>query len=143
MKKLLFPLFCLALIGFYACGGEDDMDDPMEPMAPEYNINIISPTTDDKKVNDKINIEVDFTEANNNTIHHVQVRIVDKADGSEVYDAPSDAHVHRTDGKYEFRDEFNLGVNGHTDWLVIAKVWGHMAGAHEKSDTVEFHVHPR
>ncbi|MEO1628362.1 MAG: hypothetical protein AAFV25_24660, partial [Bacteroidota bacterium] len=63
MKKLLFPLFCLAMIGFYACG-EDDMDDPMEPMAPEYNINIISPTTDDKKVNDKINIEVDFTEAN-------------------------------------------------------------------------------
>ncbi|MEM9921858.1 MAG: hypothetical protein AAF990_27385 [Bacteroidota bacterium] len=110
---------------------------------PAYHTHFHSPNTDDKKVGDKIDIAIDFSDHHGGTIHHVNVRLVNKADGSEIYNKPDAAHVHEESGKYEFRDELDLNVGAHSDWLLIAKVWGHEAGAHQVSDTLEFHVHPQ
>ncbi len=132
---LLFSCF----IGFNACS-----DDDMEQMdTPDYHAHINSPNADDKKVGDKINIEINFEDHNGGTVHHVKVRIVNAADGTEIYKKPNEAHVHETSGKYTYSDELTLNVDAHTDWLLIAKVWGHEAGAHEVSDTLGFHVHPQ
>ena len=145
MKKLFIFTFILSGLYFTAC-----KDAPLTHMHgdddPEYHVHIMSPNTDDKHVGDTIHIHVNFDSHTMETVHHVKVRIYNKADMTEIYNMPSTAHVHETDGEYEFHDDFILsdanGVNGHTDWILEAKVWGHMAGEHEVIETREFHVHP-
>ena len=142
MKKyFLLALLFSCFVGFSAC--DDDDSEMTMDMMPDYQASIIAPNADDKKVGDKINIEVVFEDKNGGTVHHAKVRIVNEADGTEIYNAPDAAHVHETSGKYTFTDELTLDVNGHSDWMLIAKVWGHDAGAHELSDTLHFHVHPQ
>ncbi len=60
--------------------------------------------------------------------------------------ATETAHVHETSGEYGYHDDFVLSnennVEGHTDWILEAKVWGHEAGDGEVIEMIEFHVHP-
>lgn len=141
MKKFLF-LSALLTLGIIGC---DDDDGPVaDPL--DYSIMIHAPNTDDKHVNDTMHVHVDFASGTNETIHHVKVRIYNKEDGTEIYNAPSDAHVH-TQGMYSYHDDIILseinGVNAHTDWILEAKVWGHDAGVGELiAPDLEFHVHP-
>jgi len=113
----------------------------------QYSTKINSPDVSDKKVGDNIHIHVDFESAVNSTVHHVNVRIYNKDDGTEIYNAPGDAHVHEESGKYEWHDDFELieanGVSAHSDWILEAKVWGHEAGMGEIVEMIEFHVHPQ
>ena len=109
----------------------------------DYHIHIHSPNTDDKNVGDEFMLHVEVEDHNGATIHHVNVKIYNKADNSEVlYDGPADAHVHQDGGSYELMESIKLDVEGHTDWIVEAKAWGHMAGMGEVMETLEFHVHP-
>ena len=142
-KKLLF-LF-LMVGGILALTSCDDDDQVME--GPEYSIMIMQPSTEDKKVNDSIHIHVEFSEASNQTVHHVNVKIYDKNDESKViFDAPGEAHVHAEGGSHAVHADLELseanGVSGHTDWILEAKVWGHEAGHGEVIEQIEFHVHP-
>lgn len=143
MKKLLFFFALIVSVSLITSCGDDDSDHMDDP---QYSITFNSPNTDDKHVNDSIHIHVDFISGNDQTVHHVNVRIYNKDTGEEVYNGPGDAHVHGESGKHEHHDDFVLseanGVDAHTDWIMEAKVWGHEAGVAEVLDSIEFHVHP-
>ena len=119
----------------------------VHPAGPRYAIGILSPDATDKKVGDIIHIHVNVDELDMETVHHVNVRIYDKADSSkEIFNGPMEAHVHEMTGHYELHADLELieanGVEAHTDWVLEAKAWGHEAGLGEKVETLEFHVHP-
>jgi hypothetical protein len=141
MKKLIFPLLILAASLFvFSCGKDDD-----DSIEYEYHAHIHSPNTDDKNVDETLNIEVDFESHSGETVHHIQVRIYNKTTNAEIYKKPSDAHVHEESGLYTFEDTFVLsaanGITANSDWVLEAKVWGHEDGEGEVMETVEFHVH--
>jgi len=129
--------------------GEDDDDSHGEDghgddgdAGSNYSISIMSPDAEDKKKGDEIHLHVNFEEVNMGTVHHVNVRIYNKADGTEIYSEPTEAHVHEEDGLYEWHDDIKLDVEGHTDWILEAKVWGHDDLEGELTKSIEFHVHP-
>ncbi len=141
MKNLLF-VGVLLVLGVIACKKDEDNHTDM----PHYHVHIVSPDDTPKHQGDTLHIHVEFSEENLMTVHHVKVRIYNKADISQViFDQPTEAHVHATSGTYTFQADFVLDpavVPGHTDWVLEAKVWGHDEGVSETSETVEFHVHP-
>lgn len=140
MKKILFPLF-FALLFVTAC----DDDDSVADGAPDYKIEIIEPTTDDKMAGNEINVIFNVEDESNGTIHHVAAKIYNVKDSTEViYEYPEDGdkHVHEEDGLLEVSEKKILDVDGHTDWILEVKAWGHKAGAHEVMETRQFHVHP-
>lgn len=147
MKNLFYFLALVASVSFFAsCGDDEEMHSDDDP---QYSITIMSPSTDDKNLNDDIHIHVNFESASDETVHHVNVRIINKDDNSIVaYDRSADnnMHVHETSGKYEWHHDFSLteanNVTAHSDWILEAKVWGHEADQHELTETIEFHVHP-
>lgn len=148
MKKLILVSFLATTVLLTSCKDDDSetMDDNNNSL--DYTSQIMSPSSDDKKVGDKIDLNILFESDSGETLHHAKVKIYNKADNSiVVYDQPDEAHVHETDGKFELVDEFVLseanGVEGHTDWVLEAKAWGHDAGMGEVTKTVEFHVHPQ
>ncbi|HMQ64397.1 MAG TPA: hypothetical protein PKE06_27180 [Flavilitoribacter sp.] len=142
MKKMLFLPLAIALIGFAACKDKEDMGTDYD-----YHAHIHSPNTDAKHIDDAIHIEVDFESHTGETVHHINIRIYNKATNVEVYNKPTDAHVHATSGEYTYEDDFVLseanGFTAHSDWVLEAKVWGDADGEGEEMSTVEFHVHPK
>jgi len=139
----LFLLLSISLFMF-SCGDDDAMEDAVTDF--DYHAHVHSPSADDKNVGDMIHIHTDFTSETGEAVHHIKVRIYNKADNTEIYNQPDDAHVHETSGMAEFHDDFELsaanGVEAHTDWILEAKVWGHNAAEGEVIETIEFHVHP-
>ena len=129
----------LLAIGFFVAGcDKDDDGDTMTP--PDYTVQIMQPSADDKAVGESIHIHVNFDEAEQTTIHHVRVTITNKADGTVLYTGPSAAHVHEETGHHEHHDDVTLNVDAGTEWILEAKVWGHEAGLAEVAETVEFKV---
>ena len=145
MNTRLFYFLAFAIISltWTSCDKEDD-DDHMHDADVEYHAHILQPSTDDKHAGHTIPIEVEFEDHKDGTIHHINVRIYNAGDGTEIYNSPSgeDQHVHAS-MKHTLTDSLTLDVAGHTDWVMVAKVWGMEAGMHEATDTVRFHVHPR
>ena len=146
MKILKYAFLLTNAMAYIGCDDDDGEDDTMNT-APEYSVSIMSPSTDDKNLNDAIHIHVNFDEANATTVHHTNVQIVQK--GNEdlvIFDGPSEAHVHEESGHYELHADVVLdgttGVQEHTDWILRAKVWGHEDGLSEVIEEIEFHVHP-
>ena len=89
---------------------------------------------------------VNFAEANGGTIHNINVSIKNATDNTVIYSKPDNAHAHQ-DGTYEHHDDVILssdnGVEGHSDWILEAKVWGHdETEADATSSSVTFHLHP-
>ncbi len=141
MKKFFF-LSVLMLVGltvFTSCDKDDEEDGHSDTM-PEYSIMIMQPNADNKVVGDSMHIHIEVSEATDMTIHHVKFRIYSKADDTEVYSGPSDAHVHEMSGSYSYHDDFVLDVDAGSEWVLEAKVWGHEAGSAEVTQTVEFAV---
>ena len=142
MKKFKFLILLFTISMFIACGDDDSQD-----IQFDYHVHIHAPNTDDKHVNDDMEIDIEFESHSGETVHHVKVIIYKKDDNTNiVYSGPSEAHVHEESGKYTFEDNLTLseanGFSEHTDWVLEAKVWGHEAGVEEMVETVEFHVHP-
>ena len=141
MTKFLFSSILIAgLFAVAACHKHDDNVDY------DYHAHIHSPNTDAKHVGDTLQIEVEFESHTGETVHNVEIKIYNKADGTVVYTKPDEAHVHETSGLYEFNDTFILsnanGIDAHTDWVLQARVCGHEGTEGEVIETVEFHVHP-
>ena len=113
-------------------------------LGPEYLATIMQPTSGEKTFGESMHIHVNFESQTNQTVHHIKVRIYNKADGTEIYNGPSDAHVHETDGYIEYHDDFMLnadnGLSVGTEWVLEAKVWGHEAGLAEVIQMTEFSV---
>ena len=146
MKFTYFFLSVLALgLTFTSCNKDDDDDDHGHSDF-EYHAHINSPNSDNKHLGDTIDIQVNFEDHNGGTVHHINVRILNKDTEEVIYSKPDVAHVHDESGAYLFEDKFVLsmdnGVSAHTDWILEAKVWGHEAGEGEEISTIEFHVHP-
>lgn len=141
MRYILFSLMILGLIGLNQSCKKDDDDS-----GHEYHAHIHSPNTDARHIGDTLAIEVDFEDHNGGTVHHIEVTITNKADGTQVYLMPTEPHVHATSGSYTFEDTFILseanGITADSDWILQARVWGETDGEDEESETVEFHVHP-
>ena len=140
MKHIFYFLFAASLLTFISC--KDD-DDPT-PSVYEYHAHIHSPDAADKHVGDTLAIEVDFESHTGQPVHHINVRIFKKSDNTEVYNKPTQAHVHDTSGAYTYEDSFVLSAaSGLTegDWILEATVWGESDGEEETSEQVEFHVH--
>jgi len=144
MKNILFLISILSLSLFMtSCDREDDT---VDAVVYEYHAHVHTPNTDDKHVNDPLEIEVEFESHAGEAVHHINVRIYNKADGTEIYNKPADAHVHEIDGELTYQDMMMLtnanGVEAHSDWILEASVWGAENRTGEVIETVEFHVHP-
>ncbi len=141
MKKYLLMLFALSAVTFFAC---DKDDDPAEPESTyEYHAHVHQPQAGDKMMGDTLPIHVVFESHTGETIHHINVRIFNKADSTQVYSKPDVAHLHETSGMYTYSDQYALsGANGFSPgvWIFEAKVWGHEAGLEEASEQVEFTI---
>lgn len=140
MKNVIFLIALLSVaIVISSC------DKGSTPIDYDYHAHIHSPNTDDKHVGDTIHIHVDFESHTGEAVEHVKVRVYNKDDGTEIYNMPTDIHVHSENGSYEHHDDLVLsaanGVDSHTDWILEAKVWAEEAGT-EVTETIEFHVHP-
>ncbi len=138
MQKLILFSFLLGLFTFSSCSDDDTVTDD----TPDYHIHFNSPNTDDKNIGDEITVEIDFEDHNGGTVHHINVRIYDKVTGEDIMNLPTDAHVHETDGLFEFSENLILNVDAQTDWILEAKVWGDTDGLGEVTDSLEFHVQP-
>gem|GEM_PF-530943 len=165
-KFLIMSLSILGVLFFNACDKDKDIDDDAD-VNYGYHAHIMSPDNTAKKVGDSIYLHVNFESHTSETVHNVNVKIYNEADNSLViYDEPSEAHVHATEGSYELRADIALteanGVLGQTTWIVEAKVWpmsdeddehnhsdedeehnhGDEDGAHTVTETVKFYVQP-
>ncbi|MDX1684472.1 MAG: hypothetical protein R3275_04500 [Saprospiraceae bacterium] len=145
MNYKYFFLSVLALgLAFTSCNKDED-DDHDDMFG--YHAHIHSPNGHDKFMGDTIDIIVNFEDHHGGTVHHINVRIFNKATDEEIYDQPADAHVHAVSGAYEFSDRLVLseanGVTAHSDWIMEAKLWGQEAGVGEEVSILEFHVHPK
>ena len=125
-----------------SCKDDDDDHDHDTDATLVYHARIMSPDTTDKNVGDTLHLHVVFEEHNMETVHHVNFRIYeDGNESNELYNGPSEAHVHQAE-KFELHDDITLDVAEHSDWIMEAKIWGHTAGEHEVIETKKFHVHP-
>lgn len=139
MKHFFILMITLGVMTVFAC--KDD-----EPTGIyEYHAHIHSPDSTDRVVGDTLPIEVDFESHTGETIHHINVRIYNKSTLTEVYNKPTEPHVHDTSGAYTYEDQFVLsaanGVSAGT-WVLVATVWGDQDGEEEESEEVEFQVKP-
>ncbi len=146
MKNLLFLFLAFGLLTFTAC---DDDDTDVTTDTPDYQITFVTPAADGTTTSmqgQTLSLEIEFEDKLGGTVHHVNVHIYQKDDESvELLNAPGEAHVHEQSGKYVFTHDLLLDpaiIPGHTDWVVVAKVWGHEAGVAEVEATTQFHVHP-
>lgn len=131
INSILLSVFLLLTIA--ACNNDEPATEG--PSLPEYSINILSPVSDLVSSGETIELHVDFEEANELTIHNVNVEI-ETSDGVLIYEGPSESHV-QTEGRYELFEEIELGELGvGTQLIITAKVWGHTAGFAEQMTTM-------
>jgi len=155
MKKIY--LFYTLIVVFFltTCSSNDDNltgnsnTFPIDNTTPdsavtgfEYQVQISSPNTADKTIDDTISINVEFKSNTGNIVHYIEIRIYNKLDQTEIYKKPSNTHVDDASGLYDFSDNFilsaNNGVSSNTDWVLEARVW--INDENDVTKTLEFHV---
>jgi len=145
MKHFFLSLVTISLF-FVSCKSDDDKaEDATDTNNLDYTAEIMSPNTDNKRMNEEIHIHAVLESTTLQTVHHVKVNIYNKTDTSTVvYSKPDEAHVHEKEGKFELHDDLMLseenGFSSDSDWIIEAKVWGHDAGESEIIKTMEFHI---
>ncbi len=141
-------LLCLLVVSslFTACKSDDEETHDHDPDASvDYSATIMSPDTENKQLDEEIHIHAVWESKTKQTVHHVKVRIYNKADNTTVvYEKPEEAHVHEKEGKYELHDDVKLseenGFSSNSDWVIEAKAWGHEKGENEVVKIMEFHI---
>jgi len=143
MKNLWILILLTAFIPFTSCDKDGEGHNHNDDTETEYHAHIMKPADmSEFMVGDTMHLHIDFEEHTGKTIHHVSV-IISKKDGDEIiYNKPNDKHIMEDSGSYEYHDDFVLDVDGHSDWILEAKIWGHEAGSSEVVETIGFHVHP-
>ena len=133
MKFSSILLSVFLLITITACN--NDEPEVNEPSLPEYRVNILSPASNEISLEEPVEIHIDFEEANELTIHNVNVELK-TADGSIIFEGPSEGHV-QTEGRYELFEEVMLvDLSVGTELIITARVWGHTAGFAEQMATM-------
>lgn len=133
MKFNYLLLIFLAVFTLSSCDKEPDTGDGF----PEYTVSIMSPGQDDLTAGESFHIHVNFDEASELTIHHINIQITTDL-GEIIYDMPTTAHVHVDGGHHEHHDDFTPDVPPGTELTLTAKVWGHEAGISETSSLTSF-----
>jgi len=143
MKNFLFLSLLFSTTLFFVSCDRDDHDDH-DHDEYDYHAHIHSPDATAKALGDTIHIEVDFESEAGAAVDHVNVRIYNADDNTEVYSQPQDAHIHEESGAYEWHDNLILstdnGFSANTNWVIEAKVWGHEDGEGEVSETLQFSI---
>ncbi len=137
MKFKWLLLSLIFTFTFISC----DKDDPVDEGNgfPEYSVAIMSPSADAFSANESFHIHVNFDEASELTIHHINVQITDEQ-GTVLYNMPTNAHVHNDSGHHEHHDDFVPAVEIGSTLTLVAKVWGHEAGISETVTSHSFKV---
>ncbi len=128
--KLLILAMSMTLI--FSCKKE------VETVDYEYHAHIESPNNSDKKVGDILDIHVNFESHTGLPVHHINVKVYNKATNTEIYNMPTDAHVHASSGEHTHKGQVTLAKAA--TYVVEAKVWGEEDGAGEVIEKVEFIV---
>lgn len=136
MKKLILLGLILGIFTFNSCKDDDDS----MSTEPEYHIHFMSPD-DGASFNagDMLHVHIEFEDHNGGTVHHINVRAYEKATGTELFNTPSEAHVHGA-SPYMFEYEKMLDGAAAGTYVLEAKVWGHDAGTAEVKASREFTV---
>lgn len=134
-------LFFISICTFLMVSCSDKHDDSVY----EYHAHIESPANNaTKKINDTLQITVDFESHTGQTVHHINIQIKNKSNSTVLFNEPLSAHVHETDGMYTFQQNLILSVaNGFTansSYTLTAKVWGEQDGEEEEVETIEFKI---
>jgi len=133
-------LFLSLLVAFTIISCDKDGDGHEEGDGfPEYTVAIMSPSADNLASGESFHIHVNFDEASDLTIHHVNVQITTET-GEVLYDMPTTAHVHEDSGHHEHHDDFTPDVPEGTILRLTAKVWGHESGISEESSMHTFTI---
>lgn len=138
-------LLILAVVFVSGCDREEDhVHDNVGGSEFDYRININSPTLDSQFLQDSLRLDIDFISDKNAVVHHVNVRIFDKSNGEEIYNAPDEAHVHEQSGLFTWSDDLRLneqnGFSANKDYIIEAKAWGHSAGLEEVVQSIEIRI---
>jgi hypothetical protein len=134
-------LLSLVASAFLLSGNCDKNEDMHDPNEPDYHVHIHAPDGTDKHAGQSLEIEVEFEDHNGGIVHHINVRIYNPTSGEEIYNAPSEPHVHSS-MSYTQSDEITLDVDPNTDWILVGSVWGHEDDAAVTRDSIQFHVIP-
>lgn len=140
MRSFFLIAVTFSLLNIFACKDDD------EPTSIyEYHVHIHEPSATTFQLGDTLDIEVEFESHTGEPVHHINVRIYNKATDVEVYNLPVEPHIHDLSGAYTYADKFVLSsANGLSkgDWILEGKVWGHEDGLEETTEKVEFHINP-
>lgn len=143
MKNLLFLTLLATAFLFTACDKDDDASETIEY---DYHAHIVSPTDGSAiKIGETLNVVIDFESHTGETVHNIEIRIYEKATGTELYNTGKE-HVHAETGAYQFTLDLPVttedGFSAHTDYELEARVYGHENREGEMTSIVGFHVHP-
>lgn len=145
MNKIYFSIILVALAFFMTSCDKDDDNHEEETVDYAYHAHINSPDESNKHLGDILDIQIQFESHAGEPVHHINVRIYNADDNTELYNKPAEAHVHGHSGEYLYSDDFLIseenGFVGHGNYVFEAKVWGENEGDGEEIETVEFHVH--
>ncbi|MBK6544164.1 MAG: hypothetical protein IPO78_10835 [Saprospiraceae bacterium] len=137
--KNIFIFLSFLLIFSWACSDHDD-----DNLVYDYHAHIEAPDNAAKFLGDSMEIHINFESHKGETVHHINVRIFNKATNAEIYNKPSSAHVDDPSGEYQFKDAIllsgNSGFVANTSYVLEAKVWGHEDFVELQSSKVEFLV---
>ena len=138
MNKILFLFLSITITTFFAC-----KDDEVITTDYEYHAHIEAPDSAQKSIGDELDIHVNFESHTGLPVHHINVTIKNKETGVVVYNKPTEAHVHNTNGEHLYEDHFHLDAANAVvagTYVLTAKVWGEKDGEGEVSESVEFVV---
>lgn len=138
MKNSIISTFIILLV--FGCDKDDHS-------SFEYHAHIHSPIAGSEfNQDDSLHIDVEFESHTNNTVHHINVKIVNSDTNQEVYNKPAHAHVHKTSGQYEYHDKIRLdassGFAKGSTYILRAKVWGPDDGEEEEISEIGFKIKP-
>lgn len=139
MKLFFLTILSFSILSFFAC----QEDEPISIY--QYDVHIHAPSTAAKQLGDTLEIEFEFESHTGEPVHHINVRIYNKATNVEVYNLPVEPHVHDLIGAHTYTDQFVLSAANRLaegDWILEGKVWGHEDGLEETTEKLEFHINP-
>jgi len=138
--KFIF-IFISAILALLYVSCKDEISVPIY----NYTVSILQPDSLPKHLGDTLDINVEFVSHTGEAVHHINVRIFNKATNAEVYNLPVEPHVHDVTGSHTYSDQFVLSAAhglSEGDWVLEGKVWGHEDSIEETTSRVEFHINP-
>src|SRR5687767_2807928 len=142
MKTLTYVfIITLGCFSVTSCDRESDQNLIGSP----FIVDVMYPTSFDKRMGDVIFINVNFENKNGEVVDHVNVKIRDKANTTVAYNKPDNAEVSGEAPKFYYEDQFKLSAeNGISpgDWVLEATSWKPGVSGSKEVTIVEFHVRP-